>query len=107
MSLPANGEKERYLTGEALEIMAEFTFPVHIMTKSDLVLRDLDVIAQISRIYAAVTFTITTIDDDLGKKVEPGSPRVSARFEAMEALSAAGISVRLIVVRSTSCHGWV
>jgi DNA repair photolyase len=84
-------EKERYLTGEALEIMAEFTFPVHIMTKSDLVLRDLDVIAQISRIYAAVTFTITTIDDDLGKKVEPGSPRVSARFEAMEALSAAGI----------------
>jgi DNA repair photolyase len=84
-------EKDKYLTGEALEIMADFAFPVHVMTKSDLVLRDLEILKDLAIIYAAVTFTITTIDAALGKKVEPGSPLVSARFEAMEKLSAAGI----------------
>jgi DNA repair photolyase len=84
-------EKNRYLTGEALEIMAEFSFPVHVMTKSDLVLRDVDIFQQLSEVYAAVTFTITTLDDELGKKIEPGSPLVSDRFRAMDALSRAGI----------------
>jgi DNA repair photolyase len=84
-------EKDRYLTGESLEIMAEFAFPVHVMTKSDLVLRDLELLQQLSDVYVAVTFTITTIDDALGKKIEPGSPLPSDRFRAMETLSKAGI----------------
>jgi DNA repair photolyase len=42
-------------------------------------------------VYAAVSFTITTADDALGKKVEPYASRVSARFAAMETLAAHGI----------------
>jgi DNA repair photolyase len=84
-------EAERNLTGRALEIIARFGFPVHVLTKSDLVLRDLETLHEISQVYAAVSFTITTADDDLGKRVEPGAPLVSRRFKAMERLAANGI----------------
>ena len=54
-------------------------------------LRDLNILREINRVYAAVTFTITTADDNLGKKVEPGAPRVSARLKAMEMMAENGI----------------
>jgi DNA repair photolyase len=84
-------EATRNLTGQALEVIAQQQFPVHVLTKSDLVLRDLDTLREISRVYAAVSFTITTADDDLGKQLEPGAPIVSRRFAAMEQLATAGI----------------
>ena len=84
-------ERELNLTGRALEVIAQFGFPVHIITKSDLVLRDLDTLCQINQRYAAVSFTITTADDELGKKLEPGAPLVSKRFSAMRVLSGRGI----------------
>lgn len=80
-------EATRNLTGQALRIIAENRFPVHIITKSDLVLRDLDTLKQISQTYAAVSFTITTADDALGKKVEPGATLVSKRLAAMKTLA--------------------
>jgi DNA repair photolyase len=86
-------EKEFNLTGQALQVISEFRFPVHINTKSDLILRDLDVLCEVNRVHASVCFSITTADDDLGKKVEPGAPLVSARFKAMEVLAAHGIHV--------------
>src|SRR5512136_875013 len=79
------------LTRRALEVIAEFRFPVHIITKSALVLRDLDLLKEIGRLYAAVTFTITTYDDGLSKMLEPGAPVSSRRLAAMQTLSAAGI----------------
>ncbi len=79
------------LTGRALEIIARHAFPVHIITKGTLVLRDLSTLQQISRTYAAVSFTITTADDALSKKLEPGAPPASERFAALRQLSAAGI----------------
>jgi DNA repair photolyase len=72
-------------------VIAEFRFPVHVMTKSDLVLRDLDTLCRINQVYAAVSFTITTADDELGKKLEPGAPLVSKRFRAMKVLADHGI----------------
>ncbi len=84
-------EAERNMTGRALGIIAEHQFPVHIITKSDLVVRDLATLQAISQVYAAVSFTITTADDDLGKRLEPGAPRVSARFAAMQTLAAHNI----------------
>lgn len=84
-------EAQRNLTGQALQVIAEFRFPVHIITKSDLVLRDLKLLLEIDQIYAAVTFTVTTADDVLGKKVEPGAPKVSARLKAMQTLAENGI----------------
>jgi DNA repair photolyase len=79
------------LTGRALEIIAAHGFGVHVITKSDLVLRDIERLLRIARVYAAVTITITTADDALARKVEPGAPVSSARFKAIRALSEAGI----------------
>jgi DNA repair photolyase len=91
-------EKHRYLTGAALEVIAQFRFPVHIITKSNLVLRDLPLLKEISQVYAAVSFTITTADDELAKKLEPGAPPSSRRFEAMETLAANGIRTGVILM---------
>jgi DNA repair photolyase len=84
-------EREVNLTGRALELIAQFGFTVHVMTKSDLVLRDLDTLAEINRRYATVSFTITTADDELGKKLEPAAALVSDRFRAMRLIADRGI----------------
>jgi DNA repair photolyase len=85
-------EKEIRLTRRALEVISEFGFPVHTITKSDLVLRDLDLFAAIQqKTYAAVTFTVTTADDDLGRKLEPGAPVSSRRLAALRTLSLRGV----------------
>jgi DNA repair photolyase len=81
------------LTGQALKLIARFGFGVHIITKSDLVLKDLETLVEINRVHAAVCFTITTADDNLGKKLEPGAPLVSQRYKAMQTLAHTGIPV--------------
>ena len=88
-------EREVGLTRQALETIADYGFGVHVITKSDLVLRDLDVLKRIARVSAAVSFTITTIDDDLARRVEPQAPPSSTRLRAMKALSDAGIETRV------------
>ncbi|MEJ2412460.1 MAG: radical SAM protein [Anaerolineales bacterium] len=84
-------EREYQLVRGALRIISAYGFPVHLLTKSDLVLRDLDLLLEISRIYAAVSFTITTVDDQLAARIEPGAPRPSARLKAMKTLAQAGV----------------
>ena len=78
-------------TRGALEIISAYRFPIHIITKSDMVVRDIDLIKKISGVYAAVSFTITTFDDELTSVLEPYAPVSSKRFEAMKKLSDAGI----------------
>jgi DNA repair photolyase len=84
-------ERKMNMTGRALEVIARFGFPVHIITKSDLVLKDLEVLKEINRVYSAVSFTITTTDEGLAKKVEPGAPAPLKRLEAIRTLSENGI----------------
>ena len=84
-------EREYRLTGKSLEIILANEFPVHILTKADLVLRDIELLKEIGRVYAAVSFTITTADDELAQKLEPGAPLPSQRFQAMRKLAKAGI----------------
>jgi DNA repair photolyase len=80
------------LTRSALEAIAECGFPVHIITKSDLVLRDIDLLEEIKhRSYCAVTFTVTTADDRLSKQIEPGAPASSRRLAALKTLSQRGL----------------
>ena len=84
-------EKELEMTRQALQIIALEKFPVHVITKSDLVARDSDILKEIAKTYAAVSFTITTCDDNLAKTLEPCAPKSSDRFKAMEQLSNLGI----------------
>jgi DNA repair photolyase len=91
-------EKKVNLTGRALEAIAQFRFSVHILTKSDLVLRDLDTLCEINRRYAAVSFTVTTCDDELAQKLEPGASLVSDRFKAMQVLADHGIHTGIMMM---------
>ncbi|HBY08138.1 MAG TPA: radical SAM protein [Chloroflexi bacterium] len=92
-------EQKYKLTRRALEVIAQNQFPVHIITKSDLVLRDLDLLQHIQQAtYAAVSFTITSADDELSKKIEPGAPPSSTRFAALRALAEAGIQTGITMM---------
>ncbi|MFL7812717.1 MAG: radical SAM protein [Anaerolineales bacterium] len=91
-------ESQYQLVRGALEVISEHGFPVHMLTKADLVLRDLDLLKKISSIYAAVSFTITTVDDRLAALIEPGAPRPSARLRAMDTLAKAGILTGLTMM---------
>jgi DNA repair photolyase len=84
-------EKETGLTRGALEIIAGRHFPVHVITKGELVFRDKDILQDISQTYAAVSFSLTTGNDSLARKLEPGASPPSLRLKAMEKLSEAGI----------------
>lgn len=84
-------EKTEELTRRALQLVLRYRFPVHIITKSNLVVRDIDLLREISKIYAAISLTITTTDDRLSKLIEPNAPVSSLRFEAIRALSDAGL----------------
>lgn len=93
MSDPYNPfEKELLLTRHALELIDAFNFGAAIATKSTLLLRDLDILQSI-REHSPVLckVTITTADDALSKKLEPGAPASSDRFAMLNALSEAGI----------------
>ena len=80
------------MTGRALQIIARHGFPVHIVTKSDMVVRDLETLCAINeRTRAVVSFTVTTADDALSRIVEPGAPPSSARLAALRVLAEHGI----------------
>lgn len=93
MSDPYNPfEKELLLTRHALELIDAFGFGTAIATKSTLLLRDLDVLSTIREHSPVICkVTITTADDGLSKKLEPGAPPSSERFSMLKTLSQAGI----------------
>ncbi|HEX3044802.1 MAG TPA: radical SAM protein [Bacillota bacterium] len=91
-------EAETQLARRTLAVMARFGFPVHILTKSDLVTRDIDLIKQISRAYAAVSFTITTADDELAGLIEPSAPAPSRRFEALQTIAGEGLYTGILLM---------
>mgnify|MGYP000869362546 CR=1 FL=1 len=99
MNDPYTYAEEQYgLTGKALEIVAKYHFPVHIITKSDLVLKDLETLRRINQVKARVSFTITTTDDDLASRLEPGAPSPTRRLAAMAQLAEAGIETGVVMM---------
>ena len=86
------------MTGQALAVIAEWRYPVHIITKSDLVLKDRGTLVEINKVHASVCFTVTTADDTLGKLVEPSAPLVSDRFRAAKVLADRGIQVGITLM---------
>ena len=99
MSDPYNpAEKEFLIMREVLKVIQAFRFPIHILTKSDLVLRDQDIIKEISRVKAYVSFTVTAYDDELSKKIEPFAPVSSRRIAAMKQLAENGINTGILLM---------
>lgn len=85
-------EKELGLMRRCLEIIDRYNFGSTLITKSDLVLRDLDILTRINnKTKAVVQMTLTTADDQLCRKIEPGVCPTSRRFEVLCACRDAGI----------------
>lgn len=83
-------EEEYGITRACLQVLIGYPGPITILTKSALVLRDLDLIRQLED--AEVAFTITTPDDDIARQFEPGASLVSERLDALRALASEGVS---------------
>lgn len=100
MSDPYNPwEKTLALTRGALQLIERYQFGVAIATKSPLVQRDADVLNRIGeKAPAIVKMTITTAEDALCQKIEPHVAPASKRFEALEALSRAGIYCGILLM---------
>jgi DNA repair photolyase len=90
-------EKEEQLTRRILEVILHYRFPVHIITRSDLVIRDLDLLLKINEqaILPAdlqdklnhktfITFSFSTLDDAVAKVFEPGATPPSLRLQTMQ-----------------------
>ena len=85
-------EKELLMTRRALEVIERHGCGVSLLTKSDLILRDLDVLQRIHRRgKAVVQMTLTTMDDTLSRLIEPGVCPTSRRIEVLKAFQRAGI----------------
>ncbi len=85
-------EREKHLTRAILKVLSAYNHPVGIVTKSALVLRDIDILGPMAaRGLAAVTISVTTRDRRLARLLEPRAPTPAKRLAAIEALSAAAI----------------
>ncbi len=87
-------ERRLRITRGCLEVLAEFKNPVVIVTKGFLVTRDVDLLAELAHVNAAsVMLSITTLDPELQRKMEPLASPPSKRLAAIEALARAGVPV--------------
>lgn len=91
-------EKNYKLTRQCLDIIEQFRFRVHISTKSNLILRDIDLLSRIAKRYASVAFTITTLDEKLASIIEPNAPSTQKRLEAMGILSEVGVDTGILLM---------
>jgi DNA repair photolyase len=82
-------EKKYGITRACLEVLVGYDFPVSLLTKSALVLRDLDLIKRLKDVEVA--FTITTLDDEVRRRFEPCSSPIPERLDALRLLNEAGI----------------
>lgn len=95
---PYQPVEQRYgVTREILEVLSACDHPVTITTKSTLVTRDIDLLADMAaRGLCSVAVSVTTLDDELKRRMEPRAASGAARLATVAALRAAGIPVTLL-----------
>jgi DNA repair photolyase len=91
-------EREYRVTRAVLEVLDRTCHPVGIITKSALVLRDIDILARMAqRNLVKVAISVTTLDRATARKMEPRAATPPRRLAALQALSAAGVPVAVMV----------
>ncbi|MCJ8142681.1 PA0069 family radical SAM protein [Ancylobacter sp. A5.8] len=91
-------EKEWRLTRRILEVLRDFGHPVGIVTKSSLVLRDLDILAPMAeRGLVKVALSVTTLDHKLARLMEPRAATPMRRIDTLRRLSEAGVPAAVLV----------
>jgi len=90
-------ERQYRVTRSVLEVLAKARHPVGIVTKSNLVLRDLDLLAPMAADGLVKVFvSVTTVDRGLARRMEPRAPTPERRIEAIEKLADAGVPVGVL-----------
>lgn len=85
-------ERDLKLTRRILEVLAAHNHPVGIVTKSSLIARDIDILAPMAeKKLAQVCLSVTTLDRDLSRRMEPRAPTPQRRLDTIRALNDAGI----------------
>lgn len=85
-------EKEHKITQQILETLVDFRLPAMILTKSDLVLRDIELLKELNEVtFVNAVFTITLHDDERRKIIEPRASSTPERFTALKELRKVGI----------------
>ncbi len=82
-------EDKSRITRYCLEQLATSKSSTTVQTKSDLIIRDIDILQRMKNVE--VIFTINTMDEIIARKIEPGAPSPQRRLEALRQLSEAGI----------------
>lgn len=91
-------ERERRITRSVLEVLDRASHPVGIVTKSALVVRDIDILERMARRgLAKVALSITTLDRHLARRMEPRASTPARRLDAIRQLSEAGIPTAVMV----------
>ncbi|MEE4382261.1 MAG: PA0069 family radical SAM protein [Pseudomonadales bacterium] len=87
-------ERRTRLTRSLIEVLAAHGHPLTITTRSALVLRDLDLLVPLAeRGLVSVAISLTTLDDELKRRMEPRAPGAAARLRTIRALRDAGVPV--------------
>lgn len=87
-------EKKFKITRKLLEVMTRYRHPVGIITKNSLILRDIDLLEELASHHLVhVMISLTTLDEELRRKMEPRTASASKRLMTIEALSRSGIPV--------------
>ena len=91
-------EKRLRVTRGVLEVLTECRHPLTIVTKSTLILRDLDLLQDLARDQlVSVMLSVTSLDPEIKRTLEPRTASPQARLKAIEQLSAAGVPVGVLV----------
>jgi len=91
-------ERRLKLTRRCLEVLAKFRNPVCVVTKNQLVTRDIDLLTELAKVNAAmVCVSVTSLDADLRSVMEPRTSPPAARLATIRALAEAGIPVGALV----------
>lgn len=90
-------EREYKITRQTLEVLLRYRHPVTIVTKGSLILRDLDLLTELARQrLVAVMISLTSLDDELKRILEPRAAAPKARLRAIRVMRQAGIPVGVL-----------
>jgi len=91
-------EREYKITRQLLEIMLKYKQPVGIITKNALIRRDIDILSELAKLdLVVVNLSITSLREELRRKLEPRTASVRKKLETIEALSGLGIPVNVMM----------
>ena len=86
------------LTRRCLEVFCQKRSPIGLVTKGTLIVRDQDLLVELSkRAGCTICFSITTLDEDLRRRLEPGTPPARKRLQAMERLVLGGVNAGVLL----------